>query len=66
VPRHEPGPAEAGGAVRVDEQPEFRGQAGQRVGGRTCSAPAMAAAAAISGRLTDVRKMADTSLQASS
>ena len=55
VPRHEPGQADARPALRQHVEPQFRGPAGQ--GGRThLVSPAMAAAAAVTGRFADVRQ----------
>ena len=56
VPRHEPRPARARRALRLDLQPQLRGPPGQ---GRPHPpvSPAMAAAAALTGHLADVRKL---------
>ncbi len=57
VPGHEPGHPGARRALRLDLQPQLRGPAGRAAAAPTCSAPAMAAAAAVTGRLTDVREL---------
>ncbi len=54
VSRHEPGPAEAGPALRLDLEPQLRSRQGYK--GRThLVSPIMAAAAALEGHFVDVR-----------
>ena len=54
VPRHEPRPAEAAAALRLDLEPQLRGPPG-RLGRTHLVSPIMAAAAAIDGHFVDIR-----------
>ena len=58
LPRHEPRQGARRRTLRIDQQPQFCGEA--RAGRADASGqPGMAAAAAVTGRLTDVRELID-------
>ena len=57
VPRNEPRQAHRRTALRLDLEPQLRGPAGPGRPHPPAEPPAMAAAAAVTGRLTDVREL---------